>query len=78
MPTVNVHAAISGEGVIIAKAGRHMVRLVPIEGKKERRNLGTLAGQFRVPDDFDDPLPEEVLDALKGGDALPVGHSPAA
>jgi antitoxin (DNA-binding transcriptional repressor) of toxin-antitoxin stability system len=78
MPTVNVHAAISGEGVIIAKAWRHMVRLVPIEGKKERRNLGTLAGQFRVPDDFDDPLPDEVLDALKGGDALPVGHSPAA
>lgn len=55
-----------------------MVRLVPIEGKKERRNLGTLAGQFRVPDDFDDPLPDEVLDALKGADALPVGHSPAA
>ena len=78
MPTVNVHAAISGEGVIIAKAWRHMVRLVPIEGKKERRNLGTLAGQFRVPDDLDDPLPDEVLDALKGGDALPVGHSPAA
>jgi antitoxin (DNA-binding transcriptional repressor) of toxin-antitoxin stability system len=66
MPTVNVHAAISGEGVIIAKAGRHMVRLVPIEGKKERRNLGTLAGQFRVPDDFDDPLPDEVLDAFEG------------
>jgi antitoxin (DNA-binding transcriptional repressor) of toxin-antitoxin stability system len=78
MPTVNVHAAISGEGVIIAKAGRHMVRLVPIEGKKERRNLGTLAGQFRVPDDLGDPLPDEVLDALKGADALPVGHSPAA
>jgi antitoxin (DNA-binding transcriptional repressor) of toxin-antitoxin stability system len=78
MPTVNVHAAISGEGVIIAKAWRHMVRLVPIEGKKERRNLGTLAGQFRVPDDLDDPLPDEVLDALKGADALPVGHSPAA
>jgi antitoxin (DNA-binding transcriptional repressor) of toxin-antitoxin stability system len=66
MPTVNVHAAISGEGVIIAKAWRHMVRLVPIEGKKERRNLGTLAGQFRVPDDFDDPLPDEVLDAFEG------------
>jgi antitoxin (DNA-binding transcriptional repressor) of toxin-antitoxin stability system len=66
MPTVNVHAAISGEGVIIAKAGRHMVRLVPIEGKKERRNLGTLAGQFRVPNDFDDPLPDEVLDAFEG------------
>jgi prevent-host-death family protein len=77
MPTVNVHAAksqlsrlldaaVSGEEVIIAKAGKPMVRLVPIEGKKERRKLGTLAGQFRVPDDFDDPLPDEVLDAFEG------------
>ena len=76
MPTVNVHAAkasspacsmqLSGEEVIIAKAGKHMVRLVPIEGKKERRKLGTLAGQFRVPDDFDDPLPDEMLDAFEG------------
>jgi prevent-host-death family protein len=77
MPTVNVHAAksqlsrlldaaVSGEEVIIAKAGKPMVRLVSIEGKKERRKLGTLAGQFRVPDDFDDPLPDEVLDAFEG------------
>jgi prevent-host-death family protein len=77
MPTVNVHAAksqlsrlldaaVSGEEVIIAKAGKPMVRLVPIEPKKERRKLGTLAGQFRVPDNFDDPLPDEVLDAFEG------------
>ena len=77
MPTVNVHAAksqfsrlldaaVSGEEVIIAKAGKPMVRLVPIEGKKERRKLGTLAGQFRVPDDFDDPLPDEMLDDFEG------------
>ncbi len=43
-----------------------MARLVPIEAKKERRKLGTLAGQLRVPDDFDDPLPDEVLDAFEG------------
>jgi antitoxin (DNA-binding transcriptional repressor) of toxin-antitoxin stability system len=39
---------------------------VPIEAKKERRKLGTLAGQFQVPDDFDDPLPDEILDAFEG------------
>jgi prevent-host-death family protein len=77
MPIVNVHAAksqlsrlldaaVSGEEVIIAKAGKPMVRLVPIEAKKERRKLGTLAGQFRVPDNFDDPLPDEVLHAFEG------------
>jgi prevent-host-death family protein len=77
MPIVNIHAAKSqlsrlldavaaGEEVIIAKAGKPVARLVPFERKKERRELGTLAGQFRVPDDFDDPLPDDILDAFEG------------
>ena len=77
MPTVNIHAAksqlsrlldaaVAGEEVIIAKAGKPIARLVPIEHKKERRKLGTLAGQFHVPDDFDDPLPDDILDAVEG------------
>jgi prevent-host-death family protein len=77
MRTVNIHAAksqlsrlldaaVAGEEVIIAKAGRPIARLVAIERKQERRKLGTLSGQFRVPDDFDDPLPDEILDAFEG------------
>lgn len=77
MPTVNIHAAksqlsrlldaaLAGEEVIIAKAGKPVARLVPIEKKQERRKLGTLAGQFTVPDDFDDPLSDEILDAFEG------------
>jgi prevent-host-death family protein len=77
MPTVNIHAAksqlsrlhdaaVAGGNVIVAKAGRPVARLVPIEQTKERRKLGTLAGQFHVPDDFDDPLPDNLLDAFEG------------
>jgi prevent-host-death family protein len=77
MPAVNIHAAksqlsrlldaaVAGEEVIIAKAGKPIARLVPIERKQERRKLGTLAGQFRVPDDFDDPLPDDILDGFEG------------
>jgi len=77
MTTVNIHAAksqlsrlldaaVAGEEVIIAKAGKPVAKLVALERKKERRQLGTLAGQFRVPDDFDDPLPDEILDAFDG------------
>jgi prevent-host-death family protein len=77
MPTVNIHAAksqlsrlldaaVAGEEVIIAKAGKPVARLVPIDKKQERRKLGTLAGQFTVPDDFDDPLSDEILDAFEG------------
>ena len=77
METINVHAAktqlsrlldaaAAGEEVVIAKAGRPVARLVPIGQAKPRRRLGTLAGQFQVPDDFDAPLPEEVLAGFEG------------
>jgi len=77
MPTVNVHAAKSqlsrlpdavtaGEEVIIAKAGKPVARLVPVEPKKERRKLGALAGKLHVPDDFDDPLPDDILADFEG------------
>ncbi len=77
MQTVNVHAAKThlsrlleavgaGEEVVIAKAGKPVARLVPIEAATPRRRLGTLAGQFVVPDDFDAPLPPDVLDSFEG------------
>jgi len=77
MLTVNVHAAKSqlsrlldavaaGEEVIIAKAGEPVARLIPFKERKEPRRLGTLAGQLRVPDDFDDPLPDDVLADFEG------------
>ena len=77
MTTVNIHAAktqlsrlldaaAAGEEVIIARAGKPVARLIPFEQKKQPRKLGTLAGQFKVPDDFDDPLPDEILGAFEG------------
>jgi antitoxin (DNA-binding transcriptional repressor) of toxin-antitoxin stability system len=59
-------AAVAGEEFIIAKAGKPIARLAPIERTQERRKLGTLAGQFRVPDDFSDRLPDEILDTFEG------------
>ncbi len=77
MPTVNIHAAksqlsrlldaaVAGEEVIIAKAGKPVARLVPIEPKREPRKLGILAGQLHVSDDFDDPLPDEIIAEFEG------------
>lgn len=76
MPTVNVHAAkthlsrlldqaAAGEEIIIAKAGRPAARLMPL-AEKPRRQLGLLDGKARVPDDFDAPLPDELLDLFEG------------
>lgn len=81
MPTVNIHEAKThlsrlvervarGETVVIAKAGRPMVKLVPIglaEPTRPKR-LGFLKGAFKVPDDFDTMAGEEVT-ALFSDDA---------
>lgn len=58
-----VDAAASGEEIIIARAGRPIARLVPLQNTlvRPRRELGRLAGEFNVPVDFDAPLTEQVL-----------------
>ncbi|HEU0216078.1 MAG TPA: type II toxin-antitoxin system Phd/YefM family antitoxin [Stellaceae bacterium] len=76
MRTVNIHAAktqlsrlveeaAGGEEIVIAKAGKPIARLCPLEAPKARRKLGLLNGKLHVPEDFDAPLPDEVLDAFE-------------
>jgi prevent-host-death family protein len=77
MRTINIHAAktqlsrlvdaaAAGEEIIIARSGKPVARLVPLAGPQPKRRLGALAGKLRVPEDFDAPLPDEVLDAFEG------------
>ena len=54
-----VDRAQSGEEFIIAKAGKPVARIVPLE--KIKRKLGILNGKIQVPDNFNAPLPDEVL-----------------
>ena len=71
MAEVNVHEAkthlsrlllrvAGGEEIIIARAGKPVARLIPIEPKTQRV-IGQDDGLFKVPDDFDAPLSDEVL-----------------
>jgi len=53
--------AIAGEEVIITRSGRRLVRLAPVENAPARRVLGTAKGDFVLPENFDDPLPEAIL-----------------
>lgn len=49
-----VEKAARGESFIIAKAGKAMVKVVPIEqAVREHQPIGFMAGQISVPDDFD-------------------------
>ena len=63
-----VERAARGEPFLIAKAGKPMVKVVPIEGEKPRqRRLGSLAGQFKIPDDFD-TMGQAEIEAMFYGD----------
>ena len=65
MRTINIHEAkthlsklveqaAQGEEFIIAKAGKPMVKVVPLDKKekKAQRRTGFLEGEFKIPDDF--------------------------
>ncbi len=56
--------ALEGEEVVIARAGRPLVRLVPVQESGGRRpGRGAWAGQARLADDFD-VTPPNVLAAF--------------
>jgi prevent-host-death family protein len=53
--------AMAGEEVVIMRAGRHLVRLTPVEAAPQRRKLGSAVGELVVPEEFNDALPDHVL-----------------
>lgn len=76
MIQVNVHEAKtklsqllalveSGEDVVIARGGRPVARLLAIRHASPGRILGRDAGLFTVPDDFNAPLPDDVLEQFE-------------
>lgn len=79
MRSVNIHDAkthfsrlvdevAAGETVIIAKAGKPAVRLVPLDATPDRpKNLvGFLQGRVVVPDDFDRMGEAQIADQFEG------------
>jgi antitoxin (DNA-binding transcriptional repressor) of toxin-antitoxin stability system len=57
----------AGETVVIIKAGKPVAELKPIAiPLPSQRPFGLYAGMFTVPDDFDAPLPDSVLDDFEG------------
>ena len=73
--TVNIHEAKTnlsrllvrvelGEEIILARAGKPVARLAPMERKTAKRRLGSAKGEFQTPDDFNAPLPPEIEDTF--------------
>ena len=78
MHSVNIHeakthfsklvdAAMAGEEIIIAKAGKPAAKLVPLtSGAPRGIRFGLMKGEIQIAPDFDAPLPEDVLRAFEG------------
>jgi prevent-host-death family protein len=75
MKIINIHAAKThlsslvaeveaGEEIIIAKAGKPVARLMPLERKLSPRKPGLMKGQIWMSDDFDAPLLPDLLKAF--------------
>jgi prevent-host-death family protein len=59
-----VDEAMEGHDIVIAKAGKPMVRLVPVARETRRHGFGADKGKIWISDDFDAPLPPDVLRAF--------------
>lgn len=81
MRTVNIHEAkthlsrlieraAQGEPFVIAKAGKPLVKVVALDAPAphEARRVGFMAGQFKIPEDFD-RMGERQIERMFGGDA---------
>ncbi|MEI7867485.1 MAG: type II toxin-antitoxin system prevent-host-death family antitoxin [Candidatus Methylumidiphilus sp.] len=79
MHTVNIHEAkthlsrlveeaAKGETFIIAKAGKPMVKVVPLSAEETgtQRRLGFMQGEIQVPDDFDRMGADEIEALFQG------------
>jgi prevent-host-death family protein len=77
MKVVNIHEAkthlsqllkrvAAGEEIVIAKAGTPVARLVPVKDVSAERVLGFVREGLWVAEDFDAPLPAEVMRGFYG------------
>ena len=56
----------AGETIVIIRQDKAIAELRPIAITNQLRPFGLCAGEFTVPDNFDDPLPEDMLKAFEG------------
>jgi antitoxin (DNA-binding transcriptional repressor) of toxin-antitoxin stability system len=61
-----VDQAAAGDEVIIARGGKPIARLSQLTTPARQIRFGVLKGEVKVADDFDAPLPDEVIAAFEG------------
>jgi prevent-host-death family protein len=61
-----VDRAAAGEEIVIAKAGKPLARLTAFPTGRPPRQPGGWEGRVWIAPDFDEPLPDDLLDAFEG------------
>ena len=62
-----LHKVEGGEAFVILQGDKAIAELKPVSAAPTScRPFGLCAGEFRVPDDFDAPLPEEIIGGFEG------------
>jgi prevent-host-death family protein len=62
-----VDLAAAGSDVVISRNGKPVARLTSLGQKRDRMTaLGALEGKGWISEDFDDPLPDEILAEFEG------------
>jgi len=56
-----ISQAIAGEEIIIAKSGKPVAKLVPFEKPPQDRKPGSAKNKMVIADEFDAPLPNDIL-----------------
>lgn len=65
-PLKYLYQVEAGESFVIVQADKPIAELRPITpNHTELRPFGLCAGEFTVPDDFDAPLPEDIMSAFE-------------
>jgi antitoxin (DNA-binding transcriptional repressor) of toxin-antitoxin stability system len=61
-----LHRAIGGETVVVYQGDQVVAEIRPVIETDQLRPIGLAAGEIVVPDDFDDALPPDLLNAFEG------------
>ena len=61
-----LNRALQGEEIIIARAGKPLVRLAPVALPAKPRTFGWAKGEVKIHPEFFDPLPDDLLALFEG------------
>jgi antitoxin (DNA-binding transcriptional repressor) of toxin-antitoxin stability system len=65
-PREYLHRVLDGETVIVFENDSPVAEMRPLAKRTGSRPIGLAKGDFVVPDDFNDPLPDDVLQLFEG------------